>query len=143
MCDNRRLVWLNEALKVITPEGATQLPDVQLVMLMTTRKKLKNLPTVDAMEVVHGEWTVIEDDYNDDTIYQCSVCKEEFVTIDDTPADGVTINDVSVPVRCRDCKYYKPQNGSVRWNHKTPYCMRKTVMKVSPDFCSFGEREVK
>lgn len=59
-------------------------------------------------------------------------------------ANGVTINDVPVPVRCRDCKYYKPQNGSVRWNHKTPYCMRKTVMKVSPDdFCSFGEREVK
>ena len=45
--------------------------------------------TVDAVEVVHGEWTVIEDDYTDDTIYQCSVCKEEFVTIDDTPADNL------------------------------------------------------
>ena len=45
--------------------------------------------TVDAMDVIHGEWTVIEDDYNDDTIYQCSVCKEEFVTIDDTPADNL------------------------------------------------------
>lgn len=56
-------------------------------------------------------------------------------------ANGLSFCDV---VHCRDCKYYKPQNGSVRWNHKTPYCMRKTVMKVSPDdFCSFGEREVK
>ena len=61
-----------------------------------------------------------------------------------TIADHLIANDVTIPVRCKDCKYYKPQNGSVRWNHKTPYCMRKTVMKVSPDdFCSFGEREVK
>jgi DNA-directed RNA polymerase subunit RPC12/RpoP len=30
-----------------------------------------------------GEWTTIEDDILMETIYQCSVCKEEFVTMDD------------------------------------------------------------
>lgn len=39
--------------------------------------------------VKHGEWTVIEDDWTMDTIYQCSVCKEEFVTIEGTPADNL------------------------------------------------------
>ena len=36
-----------------------------------------------------GEWTVIEDDWNEETIYQCPICKEEFVTIDGTPADNL------------------------------------------------------
>lgn len=44
---------------------------------------------VDPVEVVHGDWTIIEDDWNDDTVYQCSVCKEEFVTIDGTPAENL------------------------------------------------------
>ena len=46
-------------------------------------------PAVDAVEVVHGEWEIIEDDYLMDTIYKCSVCKEEFVTIDGTPAENL------------------------------------------------------
>ena len=43
------------------------------------------LPRVDAVEVVHGEWTIIEDDWNDEVIYECSVCKEAFVTLDGEP----------------------------------------------------------
>ena len=59
-------------------------------------------------------------------------------------ADHLIANGLSTVVHCRDCKHYKPQNGSVQWNHKTPYCMRKVAIKVNPDdFCSFGEREVK
>ena len=34
-----------------------------------------------------AEWEEIEDDWNMETIYKCSACKEEFVTIDGTPAD--------------------------------------------------------
>ena len=37
----------------------------------------------------HGEWTTIEDDWNEETIYKCSVCKEEFVTIDGTPPENL------------------------------------------------------
>lgn len=36
-----------------------------------------------------GEWEEIEDDWNTETIYKCSACKEEFVTIDGTPADNL------------------------------------------------------
>jgi DNA-directed RNA polymerase subunit RPC12/RpoP len=36
-----------------------------------------------------GEWEEIEDDWNMETIYKCSVCEEEFVTIDGTPADNL------------------------------------------------------
>ena len=44
-------------------------------------------------------------------------------------------------VRCKDCKHYKPQFQGVHRNCKTPYCMRCTAVKVSPDdFCSYGER---
>ena len=35
-----------------------------------------------------GEWTTIEDDILMETVYKCSVCKEEFVTIDgETPQE--------------------------------------------------------
>lgn len=30
-----------------------------------------------------GEWTTIEDNILMETVYKCSVCKEEFVTLDD------------------------------------------------------------
>jgi DNA-directed RNA polymerase subunit RPC12/RpoP len=36
-----------------------------------------------------AEWQEIEDDWNMETIYKCSACKEEFVTIDGTPADNL------------------------------------------------------
>ena len=32
----------------------------------------------DAVEVVHGEWTIIEDDYSFLTTLRCSVCGEEY-----------------------------------------------------------------
>ena len=35
-----------------------------------------------------GRWIEQDDGYND-TIYQCSVCGEEFVTIEGTPADNL------------------------------------------------------
>ena len=35
------------------------------------------------------EWEEIEDDWNMETIYKCSACKEEFVTIDGTPAENL------------------------------------------------------
>jgi DNA-directed RNA polymerase subunit RPC12/RpoP len=44
---------------------------------------------LDAVKVVHGEWDVIEDDYAMETIFKCSVCKEDFVTIDGTPEENL------------------------------------------------------
>ena len=39
---------------------------------------IENQPTVDAVEVVHGEWSIIEDDYDDAPILECSVCEMSF-----------------------------------------------------------------
>ena len=39
---------------------------------------LADVPTIDAVEVVHGEWTIIEDDYSFLTTLRCSVCGEEY-----------------------------------------------------------------
>ena len=50
---------------------------------------IDDIKAADAVEVVHAEWDVIEDDYHFDTIYKCSACKEEFVTIDGTPAENL------------------------------------------------------
>lgn len=39
-------------------------------------------------EVKHGAWVEI-DDLLMDIVYQCTACKEEFVTIDGTPAQNL------------------------------------------------------
>lgn len=39
-------------------------------------------------EIKHGEWTEFEDEQMG-TVYQCTICKEEFVTIDGTPAQNL------------------------------------------------------
>lgn len=49
--------------------------------------------------------------------------------------------DVVEVVRCRDCKYYKPQTRSITWNNTTKYCCRGANVKVNEDdYCSYGER---
>ena len=42
------------------------------------RKLMEDAPAVDAVEVVHGYWEKIEDDYFDLVNLKCSVCGEEW-----------------------------------------------------------------
>ena len=52
-----------------------------------------------------------------------------------------TVDAVEV-VRCKDCKYYKPQKKSAHWENRANYCNRVVTIKVQPDdFCSHGERK--
>ena len=52
-----------------------------------------------------------------------------------------TVDAVEV-VRCKDCKYYKPQKKSAHWENRANYCNRVVTIKVQPDdFCSYGERK--
>lgn len=46
-------------------------------------------PTIDPESLrPKGRWTVIEgEDWNEDVIYQCSECKEEFVSFEGTDLD--------------------------------------------------------
>ena len=87
MANEKRLIDANELMSNIHFYDEQQKNDVWRTS--DIEALLAEQPTVDAVEVKHGEWTVIEDDWNMDTIYQCSVCKEEFVTIDGTPAENL------------------------------------------------------
>ena len=44
----------------------------------TLRGEPEDIPTVDAVEVVHGEWEITEDDYYDLVEMKCSVCGESY-----------------------------------------------------------------
>lgn len=47
--------------------------------------------------------------------------------------------DVRPVVYCRECKHYKPQKKSARWENKANMCTRSVTIKMPPDgFCSFG-----
>ena len=48
-------------------------------------EELEKCPTVDAVEVVHGEWDTIEDDYTGLIALQCSVCNQEYWFEDEPP----------------------------------------------------------
>lgn len=56
--------------------------------------------------------------------------------INASPVDAVEV------VRCKDCKYYRPQKKSAHWENRANYCNRIVTIKVRPyDFCSYGERK--
>ena len=50
-------------------------------------KFCQSIPAADVQEVRHGRW--IEQEADMDTIYECSVCGEPFVTLEGTPADNL------------------------------------------------------
>lgn len=56
--------------------------------------------------------------------------------------DDRAVNPFSLPVHCKDCRFYTPQRQSITWNNRTLYCMRCASLKMKPDdFCSCGERK--
>ena len=48
---------------------------------------LQNMPTVDAVPVIHGRWLTCEDGWGDEH-YQCSECGLEWVLNDGTPLEN-------------------------------------------------------
>ncbi len=48
------------------------------VLLHVIKNVLDETPTADAVEVVHGEWKITEDDYFDLVELKCSVCGESY-----------------------------------------------------------------
>ena len=66
----------------------------------------------------------------------CTECRAR------STADLLIENDFLPVVRCKDCKYYKPQKKSAHWENRANYCNRVVTIKVQPDdFCSYGERK--
>ena len=73
MANEKRLIELDNALLVTVGESFPRpLPEHDEVLLATVRKKLRNLPYVDAVEVVHGWWEQAR--YTEAPLYICSEC---------------------------------------------------------------------
>lgn len=51
-------------------------------------KMLEILPAADVVPVRHGVWNGYEDDFGEEMVYQCSVCKAEFVLAEGSPKDN-------------------------------------------------------
>jgi DNA-directed RNA polymerase subunit RPC12/RpoP len=68
MATEKRLIDANDVYSLFNRNGTANLhvADIDLIR------------RVDAVEVVHGEWSIIEDDYDDATILECSVCEVSF-----------------------------------------------------------------
>ena len=73
MANEKRLIDCEQA-KRATYEEVFWTESEQAVV----RNFLARLPKVDAVEVVHGEWEIIEDDYFDLVETKCSVCGESY-----------------------------------------------------------------
>lgn len=51
-------------------------------------KMLELLPAADVVPVRRGVWNEYEDDFGEEMVYQCSVCKDEFVLTEGSPKDN-------------------------------------------------------
>lgn len=54
MATKKRLILLDHALQAVSENYRSDMPKHELDVLIATRKRLKAMPTVDAVEVVHG-----------------------------------------------------------------------------------------
>lgn len=58
MATEKRLIYLDHALQAVSENYRSDMPKHDLDMLVDTRKRLKAMPTVDAVEVVRCEHCV-------------------------------------------------------------------------------------
>ena len=102
MADEKRLIDANALVDAIEDigwyhinakgklvEGANPANNTPIYKAFDIYNAIKNAPTVDAVEVVHGKWAIFEDAYMGEYVYQCSVCKSELVTLEGTQADDL------------------------------------------------------
>ena len=76
---------LDDMKKELEKASEEDLTSDEAMVIITSAIALKDFvtrqPTVDAVEVVHGEWEVCEDDWNEEVTYKCSNCGDELVTL--------------------------------------------------------------
>lgn len=79
-----RLIDLGEALRMVQnskddcPETSIKGRAIWETAHNCAISCLTNCDTVDAVEVVHGKWTITDDDYLCLTTLECSVCGEQY-----------------------------------------------------------------
>lgn len=87
MENEKRLIDANAAVKVLRGKCVAKYPNTFLMGLLASASEIEQIPTVDAVEVVHGRWIVdavevdhpfleFESVWRD--VHQCSICKEYF-----------------------------------------------------------------
>lgn len=77
-----RLIDADEFIREVDEEADTRLLGYDGgVNLSDVKEWIDAQPTVDAVEVVHGEWIVCEEDLNGEVTYKCSNCGDELVTL--------------------------------------------------------------
>lgn len=89
MGEIEKLIYADDAVKAVTNIYLGTAGYRARVRLWDAVEAVKHIPTVNAVPVVHGEWSVIEDDWEDEVCYECSICKKEFATLDETPVENL------------------------------------------------------
>ena len=75
MANEKRLIDANEAIRHLRGACVAKYPNTFMMGLFASADEIAKLPTVDAVEVVHGRW---EDEFGGkyaNPRYRCSVCK--------------------------------------------------------------------
>jgi hypothetical protein len=86
MATEKRLIDANELLRIYKkwiPQLALPEDEGDKRGVETCIAVLEDQPTVDAVEVVHGEWDTIVDDYCGLVALKCSVCNTQWWFEDD------------------------------------------------------------
>lgn len=77
MANEKRLIDANELTDRLNHITMVAYPHL-FPGLLAAIEVVDDSPTVDAVEVVHGEWEITEDDYFDLVEMKCSVCGESY-----------------------------------------------------------------
>ena len=80
-----RLISADALAKKAQPMEMYDNDGIPYAVMAVTLFAVEDAPTVDAVEVVHGEWSTIEDDYTGLVALQCSVCNQEYWFEDEPP----------------------------------------------------------
>ena len=86
MANEKRLIDANLLEVVFGNAKKSCRTDLMRSIYSVVLKAVNEAPTVDAVEVVHGKWTIIVDDY-DCEFMCCSVCGEMFYDGDNDTVD--------------------------------------------------------
>ena len=56
MASEKRLIYLQDAVKLLRGKCVAKYPNSFLMGLLASATEIEQIPTVDAVEVVHGRW---------------------------------------------------------------------------------------
>ena len=85
MPNEKILINANDAFEIVTDLAVQADTKGVYKAFWDAARAIQKMPAVDAVEVVHGEWSTIEDEYCGLIALHCSVCNHEWWFEDDVP----------------------------------------------------------